>query len=131
MQKVRLQEVVTYEKPHSYLGAEPGLELTRGSFQDLLLRTSVNLMLVAAQRRTDMQPALMIRDRNETTPSNAGSRKSCAKEGRDGGAERLRRWMRVGPECVLTVIWAHSHSQWGWIKCQDQCGTDWVLKAFG
>ena len=47
MQKVRLQEVVTYEKPHSYLGAEPGLELTRGSFQDLLLRTSVNLMLVA------------------------------------------------------------------------------------
>lgn len=50
----------------------------------------MNLMLVATQRRTDMQPALMIRDRNETTPSNAGSRKSCAKEGRDGGAELWR-----------------------------------------
>lgn len=47
----------------------------------------MSLMLLAAQRRPDMQPALMIRDKNETKSSTAGSRKSRAKEGRDGGAE--------------------------------------------
>ena len=44
---------------------------------------------------------------------NLGRRMKVCYPGRDGGAEMLRRWLRVGPDCVLTIIWAHSHTQRG------------------